>query len=299
VKLARQPGRARRVRSVLLAAALAAGLTAAQVWARNEARRTLVVCADPNNLPFSDRAGHGFENELAKLLARDMHARIEYVWWAQRRGYVRHTLDEARCDVWPGVARGVERISTTQPYYRSTYVFVARADKHLDRLSLDDPRLRSLVIGVQMIGDNAMNTPPAQALAARGITSNVRGYMLYGDYGRANPPAAIVEAVAKGDIDVALVWGPLAGYFAQRSRVALQLTPVSAQDPATENAMVYDVSMGVRSDRPALFTEICADLEKDKPAIDALLHRFHVPQSSASAFNSASVRQITATGATN
>jgi mxaJ protein len=298
VKLARQPGRARRVRSVLLAAALAAGLTAAQVWARNEARRTLVVCADPNNLPFSDRAGHGFENELAKLLARDMHARIEYVWWAQRRGYVRHTLDEARCDVWPGVARGVERISTTQPYYRSTYVFVARADKHLDRLSLDDPRLRSLVIGVQMIGDNAMNTPPAQALAARGITSNVRGYMLYGDYGRANPPAAIVEAVAKGDIDVALVWGPLAGYFAQRSRVALQLTPVSAQDPATENAMVYDVSMGVRSDRPALFTEICADLEKDKPAIDALLHRFHVPQSSASAFNSASVRQIAATGAT-
>jgi mxaJ protein len=274
---------------VLLAAAFVAVSSAApQVWAEDIARRTLVVCADPNNLPFSDHAGHGFENELVKLLAHDMHARIEYVWWAQRRGYVRHTLDEARCDVWPGVARGVERISTTQPYYRSTYVFVARAD----------PRLRSLVIGVQMIGDNAMNTPPAQALAARGITSNVRGYMLYGDYGRANPPAAIVEAVAKGDIDVALVWGPLAGYFAQRSRVALQLTPVSAQDPATENAMVYDVSMGVRSDRPALFTEICADLEKDKPAIDALLHRFHVPQSSASAFNSASVRQIAATGAT-
>jgi mxaJ protein len=288
----------RRIHTVLLAAALAVILAAPRVWAHEDAARTLVVCADPNNLPFSDRAGHGFENKLVKLLARDMHARIDYVWWAQRRGYVRHTLDEARCDLWPGVARGVERLATTQPYYRSTYVFVARADKNLNGLSLDDPRLSSLVIGVQMIGDNAMNTPPAQALATRGITSNVRGYMLYGDYGRANPPAAIVDAVAKGDIDVALVWGPLAGYFAQRSRVALQLTPVTAKDPATENMMVYDVSMGVRSDRPALFTEISADLAKDKPAIDALLQRFGVPRSSASAFNSGRVQQIAATGTT-
>lgn len=299
MRLPRQPWRTRRVRTVLLAAAFVAVSSAApQVWAEDIARRTLVVCADPNNLPFSDHAGHGFENELVKLLAHDMHARIEYVWWAQRRGYVRHTLNEARCDLWPGVARGVERIATTPPYYRSTYVFVARADKHLNGLSLDDPRLRSLVIGVQMVGDNATNTPPAQALATRGITTNVRGYMLYGDYGRASPPAAIVDAVAKGDVDVALVWGPLAGYFAQRSRAALQLIPVTAKDPATENTMVYDVSMGVRSDRPALLTEISADLEKDKPAIEALLHRFHVPQSSASAFNSPGEQQIAATGAT-
>lgn len=249
------------------------------------AERTLVVCADPNNLPFSNRAGEGLENALVKLLASSMHARIEYVWWAQRRGYVRHTLSEARCDIWPGVAHGVERIATTAPYYRSTYVFVARADKHLTGLSLDDPRLQSLVIGVQMVGDNATNTPPAQALAARGLTSNVRGYMLYGDYGRANPPAAIVDAVARGDIDMALVWGPLAGYFAQRSPVPLKLTPVISQDPATQKAMVYDVSVGVRADRPALFGEISADLEKDRSAIDALLQRFHVPRSQALAFN--------------
>ncbi len=278
--LEKLPGSALFAVVLLLASAPAATQTA------DSGGRTLVVCADPNNLPFSNRAGAGLENQLVKLLASNMHAHIEYVWWAQRRGYVRHTLNEARCDVWPGVARGVERIATTQPYYRSTYVFVARADRHFDGLSIDDPRLKSLVIGVQMVGDNAMNTPPAQALAARGLTANVRGYMLYGNYGRANPPAAIIDAVARGNIDVALVWGPLAAYFAQRSRVALQLTPVTARDPATQKSMVYEVSVGVRADRPVLFQEISHDLEQDKAAIRALLRRYRVPQSSESAFNS-------------
>ena len=115
---------------------------------------------------------------------------------------------------WPGVATGVDMLATTRPYYRSTYVFVTRADRGLDIGSFDDPRLRTLKIGVQMIGDDCVNTPPAHALARRGIIDNVRGYMLYGDYAQPNPPAAIVEAVAAGDIDVAVVWGPLAGYFA-------------------------------------------------------------------------------------
>jgi mxaJ protein len=250
-----------------------------------ESARQLVVCADPNNLPFSNRAGQGFENKLVELLARDLNARVSYVWWAQRRGYARRTLNEAKCDIWPGVASGVDNVATTAPYYRSTYVFVTRADKPLQGLTLDDTRLKSLSIGVQMVGDNAMNTPPAHALASRGLIANVRGYMLYGDYDRPNPAAAIVKAVAHGQIDVALVWGPLAGYFAHRSGVPLRLEPVTAEAGASEWPMVYDISMGLRPGVPGLRAQVEAALEEEKPAIHALLSAYHVPQTSAASFD--------------
>ena len=180
------------------------------------AAKDLRVCADPNNLPFSNRAGQGFENKIAEVIAQHLGETVSYTWWAQRRGFARNTLKSDLCDLWLGVASGVETLATTRPYYRSTYVFVTRADRHLNIASFDDPRLRQLRIGVQMIGNDAQNTPPTHALARRGIVDNVRGYLIYGDYRTANPPAAIIDAVAKGDVDVAVVWGPLAGYFAQR-----------------------------------------------------------------------------------
>jgi mxaJ protein len=239
---------------------------------------TLVVCADPNNLPFSNRAQQGFENALVDLLAKDMHARVSYVWWAQRRGYVRNTLNEEKCDIWPGVATGVGKLITTRPYYRSTYEFVTRADEPLAGLSLDDERLRTLNIGVQMIGDNAMNTPPAHSLARRGITQNVRGYMLYGDYTKPNPPAAIIQAVAKGEIGVALVWGPLAGYFAARSPVALRLEPVTPAIDARQWPMTYEISIGVRRSERALRDRLDSLLSLEKSRIAKLLGEYHVPQ---------------------
>jgi mxaJ protein len=237
----------------------------------------LVVCADPNNLPFSNRAGEGFENKIVGLVARDMGAKISYVWWAQRRGFARNTLNEGKCDVWPGVASGVDKMATTRPYYRSTYVFVTRAGSALQGLTLDDARLKSLIIGVQMIGNDAMNTPPAHSLARRGLVENVRGYMLYGDYQEPNPPAAIVDAVAAGEIDVALVWGPLAGFFANRSAIPLRLEPVTPQLDDAAWPMVYGISMGVRRDNLELCRRIDAILDKEKPAIDALLRLYHVP----------------------
>jgi mxaJ protein len=249
--------------------------------------RVLLVCADPNNLPFSSRAGEGFENKLVALLAHDMDARVKYVWWAQRRGYVRRTLNEAKCDIWPGVATGVDNVTTTRPYYRSTYVFVTRSDKALKGLTLDDARLKSLSIGVQMIGDNATNTPPAHALAARGLIDNVRGYMLFGDYQQPNPSATIIDAVARGDIDVALVWGPLAGFFAHRSEVPLRLEPVTAQTGIEQWPMVYDISVGIRPGSSSLRTHIEAILDRERPAIVALLRAYHVPQAQAPGFDPA------------
>jgi len=237
----------------------------------------LTVCADPNNLPFSNRAGEGFENRLAAMIAHDLGRQVRYVWWAQRRGYVRNTLGEKKCDIWPGVASGVEMVATTRPYYRSTYVFVTRADRPLDRLTLDDPRLRKLRVGVQMVGDDAMNTPPAHAMAARGMTDNVRGFMLYGDYAHPDPPAEIVRAVGDRRVDVAIVWGPLAGYFARKSPVPLRLEPVTPWLDDARWPMVYDISMGVRKDDPGLKQQVETILARRRSAIAQLLDRYGVP----------------------
>lgn len=239
--------------------------------------RPLLVCADPNNLPFSNRAGEGFENKLVQMIGRDLGRPVQYLWWAQRRGYVRNTLKDRRCDVWPGVASGVDMLATTRPYYRSTYVFVSRADRHLDITSFDDAKLHTLTIGVQMIGDDAANTPPAHALSRRGIIQNVRGYMLYGDYSRPNPPAAIVEAVDRGDIDVAVVWGPLAGFAARRAAHPMTLTPVKPWLDGPQLPMVYDISMGVRRDDVKLRAQLDEELERLRPRIQALLQSEGVP----------------------
>lgn len=239
--------------------------------------RTLTVCADPNNLPFSNRAGEGFENRIAELVARDLSANLEYVWWAQRRGYARNTVNADKCDVWAGVATGVDMLATTAPYYRSTYVFVTRADRALSGLTLDDERLHQLSIGVQMVGNDANNTPPAHALARRGITQNVRGFMLYGDYQKPNPPSAIMAAVASGKVDVALVWGPLAGYFAKQSRTKLRLEPVTPTVDGGYWPMTFDIGMGIRKNTPELKRSIEAALRKEKAAIDHTLRAYGVP----------------------
>lgn len=239
--------------------------------------KVLRVCADPNNLPFSNSKGEGFENKLAELVAKDLGKTVQYTWWAQRRGYVRNTLKGRMCDLWPGVATQVDMVATTQPYYRSTYVFVTRADRRLDIASFDDPRLKKLTIGVQMVGNDAQNTPPAHALARRGIVKNVRGYMLYGDYAKPNPPAEIVEAVDRGDIDVAVVWGPLAGYFAAKAAHPLKLTPVQPWLDGPQWPMVFDISMGTRRDDPELLKTLDGVLERRTGEVKALLAAYHVP----------------------
>jgi mxaJ protein len=236
----------------------------------------LTVCADPNDLPFSNQARQGFENKIAQLIALDLHHPLRYVWWSQRRGFVRKTLGAAQCDLWLGVAHGMAQVVSTSPYYRSTYVFVTRAANGLTGLTLDDPRLRSLLIGVQMLGTESNNTPPAHALAERGIIANVRGFMVYGDASQANPSAAILDALARREIDVALVWGPQAGFYARHASVALHLEPVTpATDPSAP--MTYEISMAVRTEGP-LRPLIEASLKTEGPRIHAILDEYGVPQ---------------------
>jgi mxaJ protein len=260
--------------------------TAAQTQAQQPASQpkferpagVLRVCADPNNLPFSNERGEGFENKLAELLAADLHERLEYTWWAQRRGFFRNTLKAGVCDVVLGVPSSFELAATTAPYYRSTYVFVYRKGKGLSVASFDDPVLREVKVGVQLVGDDGADTPPVHALTARGIVQNMRGYTLYGDYKEPNPPARVVEAVAKGDVDVAVVWGPLAGYFARRQRVPLTVVPVSPQFDLPFLPFVYDISMGVRRGDEDLRQQLDSFLERRRPDIERILDEYGVPR---------------------
>jgi mxaJ protein len=238
--------------------------------------RELRVCADPNNLPFSNEHLEGFENKIAALIAEELHADVAYTWWAQRRGFIRNTLKANDCDLVAGTAFGPPMLAATKPYYRSSYVFVTRPDTP-EITSLDDSTLRSLKIGVHLIGDDGFNVPPAHALAQRGIVANVRGYTLYGDYREPNPPARLIEAVASGAIDVAIAWGPLGGYFAALQNPPLRVTPMH---PSVDGPfpMTFAISMGVRRDHPAFKQEMEEVLQRRRTDVDAILDAFHVPR---------------------
>jgi mxaJ protein len=242
------------------------------------AQPSLRVCADPNNLPFSNRAGEGFENRIAEMLAADRHARLEYTWWAQRRGFVRNTLGAGACDVVIGVPTTLELTRTTRPYYRSAYVFVSKAARGLGVRSFDDARLRDLKIGVQMIGDDFNNSPPAHALASRGIVKNVVGYSVYGDYARPSPLSEIVSAVDRGEVDIAVVWGPTAGYFARSTRSALTLTPVASHTDSPTQSFAFDMSMGVRREDAALGRSLDDFLTRRRSDVETILDRYGIPR---------------------
>jgi mxaJ protein len=259
------------ITAVLFTLLVALGNTAA-------AERELRVCADPNNLPFSNNRGEGFENRIAELIARELDASLRYTWWAQRRGFVRNTLREGACDVIIGVPAGYDPVLTTKPYYRSTYVFVSRRQSGFALDSFDDPRLRTLRIGVHLMGDDGANAPPAHALARRGIITNVIGYSIYGDYTQPNPPARLIEAVASGDIDIAVAWGPLAGYFAPREPTPLDIVPVSPAIDPPALRMTFAIAMGVRKSDSAFRDELNQLVDRRQKEITTILDRYGVPR---------------------
>lgn len=239
--------------------------------------RELRVCADPNNLPFSNEEGEGFENRMAEMIAEDFGAELSYTWWAQRRGFIRNTLNAGVCDVVMGLPAGYELVETTEPYYRSTYVYVYRQESGLDLSSMRDPRLKELKVGVHLIGDDGANTPPAHALGSLGIVDNVSGYMIYGDYREPNPPARIIDAVASGKLDVAAVWGPLGGYFAKHAPVPMEAVPITGTEEFPSLRFAFSIAMGVRKDDQALKEDLNAALARRQEDIRAVLAEYGVP----------------------
>ena len=235
------------------------------------------VCADPNNLPFSNQKGEGFENKIAELIGKRLGLPVEYTWFAQRRGFFRNTLREGLCDAVIGAPEKFERADSTDPYYYSSYVFVSRRDRKLEVTSLDDPLLKSLKIGVQTIGDDSLNTPPAHLLADRGIIQNVVGYSVYGEYTEPNPPAKIVDAVAKKDVDIAVVWGPLAGYFAAKEPAKLDVRPI-APDPNAKLPYAFGISIAVRYGNDEFKEQLNKILDENRGEIERILNEYHIPR---------------------
>ena len=240
-------------------------------------RRQLRVCADGNNLPFSNERGEGFENKLAELIARDLSAEVTYVWAPQRRGFFRNTLNANLCDVVMGVPTKLDMVATSRPYYRSGYVFVY--GPHAPRVkSLDAPDLHQLRIGLPLVGDDGANPPPVLALAARGLIPNIHGYSVYGDYRVDSPPAELVRALRRGDIDIAVAWGPLGGYYATHPSPALAYTLIPEKEAPPGLTFSFDISLGVRHADKSLLAEFNAILAKHQHQIDRLLNRYSVPR---------------------
>jgi mxaJ protein len=240
------------------------------LWLISGNAAELRVCAEPDNLPFSREDESGFENRIARVVAKELGAALRYVWAPQRRGFVRKTFGEGRCDVWMGVPAGFERMLTTKPYYRSTYVFVFSQTR---LVSFDDANLGKLRIGVQLPGDDLAATPAGHALAARGAVNNVVGFTVYGEH-----PAGqrIVEAIAAGRLDAALVWGPAAGFFAREKNLHVAVAYAPAEVAALP--FQFSISVGVRKGQNALRDQLNAALERRRGEIDAILDEYSVPR---------------------
>jgi len=242
-----------------------------------QSQSPLRVCADPNNLPFSNAKEQGFENRIAALVAREMGRPLVYVWAPQRRGFVRTTLNAGRCDVIMGVPGKYGPVQTTRAYYRSSYAFVSRQDRHLPIRSFDDERLRKLTVGIQITGEDYENPPAAQALAARHMVQNVRGYPVYGDYSTSDPQREIVDAVADGRVDIAVVWGPVAGYYARREPAIVRVAPVQADANGPASAFAFDIAMGVRRGDAALREALDTIIVRRGSQIRRILSTYGVP----------------------
>jgi mxaJ protein len=238
----------------------------------------LRVCADPNNLPYSNDQKQGFENQLAALIGKDLNMQISYFWFPQREAFFKKTLNSGVCDVVMGVPAGFDEADTTYPYYSSSYVFISRRDRHLHITSFDDPRLRTLKIGVHVLGEQDDSLPPVHAFTSRGIVRNLVGFSIFGNLNEKNPPADLIKAVADGKVDIAVAWGPLAGYFMRQSRVPLEITPIDG-DPTLPNLPFhFDIAIGVREGDHALKQSLDAELARRRATIHKILNSYGIPQ---------------------
>lgn len=239
---------------------------------------SLRICADPNNLPYSNQQQQGFENHIAELMGKDLGMQVSYFWFPQRGAFFKKTLNSGMCDVVMGVPLGIDEASTTRPYYRSTYVFVTRRDHALHISSFDDPRLRTLKIGVHILGDQDDSLPPVHALISRGIVRNLVGFSIFGSLDEKNPSADLIKAVEDRQVDAAVAWGPLAGYFARQSRVPLDITPIIG-DPQNPNLPFrFDIAIGVREADTTLKDRLDLELTRRHTKIEQILRSYGIPQ---------------------
>ncbi len=230
--------------------------------------RVFRVCADPSNLPFSNQQGQGFENKLAELFAHKLNEPVSYTYFPQVMGFVRNTLNALRCDVIMGTAVGDTTVQTTTPYYHTTYALLFRPNSGFDGIkSLEDPRLKGKHIGV------VAGTPPATVLAADGLMANATPYPLTVDTRVTSSPKMMTDDLVAGRIDAGVLWGPMAGYFAQLVTPHLVVVPLLKEGPR----MDFRIAMGVRRADQDWKRKLNRLIAENQPEIDKILATYGVP----------------------
>ena len=237
----------------------------------------LRVCAAPNNLPFSNAREQGFENEMAQLVARDLGVRLRYVWRPQGRGFMVNALSSGVCDLVMSLPADSQGVTATSPYYGSSYVLVMRKNSGLELRSLDDRRLGRLRIGVHVMGNSYADVPPVRALARNGVVGNITSYPLYADSSGPRPQPDLIRAVQIGDIDVAVAWGPIAGYLAKDSIEPLEIVPIAADAETRDLDIAFDVAMGVGEQNEKLAGKLNTFIAEHGKEIRQILNSHGVP----------------------
>jgi quinoprotein dehydrogenase-associated probable ABC transporter substrate-binding protein len=258
----------------LAAAAVPLAAQDATLRPKTENAGVLRVCADPDNMPASNDKGEGYENKIAQLIAKEWHSTVEYAWWPVRRGFFARGLNGRYCDVAMSAPAGLDMAATTKPYFRSAYVIVYRKDSGLSLTSLTDPAWKKLKIGVNLLNSDAENTPPAMAMSAHGVVGNLVGFTTF--YSDINRPDDIIKAVINKQVDAAIVWGPVAGYFAKQSSVPLVLNPVLS-DSTSNIPFAFSMAMGVRRRDHDLRDSLQTVIDRKRPEIEAILRDYAVP----------------------
>jgi mxaJ protein len=234
----------------------------------------LRVCADPDNLPSSDSTGAGLENKLAELMAKTWNSKLQYIWWAAPRGMMR-MLNGYYCDVTLQMPVLSDMAGVTRPYYRTSYVMVQRKDAPHQITGLDDPALKIMKIGVHLFASDGENSPPAMALSSHGVVGNLVGFSTT-YIGGMNHPEDIIRAVVDGGVDVAFVWGPIAGYYAKQIGADLVLTPIES-DSVSGIPFSYSMGMATRRRERQFKDSLEKFLTTKAPEIRDLLQQFGIP----------------------
>ena len=263
-------------------AALVVPLAAAQAPPDAPERKALKVCQDPNNLPFSNTGGEGFENKIAELFGRDLGLPVSYYGFPNRMNFIRNTLryklptDDYPCDIVMGVPAGFDQVSVTKPYYRSTYSLVYPKGKGLDAirssddlLALPRDRLATLRIGLYD------RSPASQWLARHDLVDRGVPYPMMSADPAQYPGQLIERDLEQGRIDVAIVWGPIAGFFARRVHSPELVVVPMRSEPGL--AFDFAMAMGVRYGEPAWKQQVEALLAKHRSEIQAILRDYGVP----------------------
>jgi quinoprotein dehydrogenase-associated probable ABC transporter substrate-binding protein len=265
----------------ILASALACGVIALQpaaAYAQTSDPGALELvdpdvfraCGDPRNLPFSNDKGEGFENKLAELFAAKLGKKLSYTYYPQATGFVRMTLGSYRCDIIMGFPQGDDQAQLTVPYYKTTYALVIKPGSGLeDVATIEDPRLKDRRIGV------VARTPPSTNMAMSGLLARAKSYPLFVDTRTDSSAQAMMDDLARGDIDCGILWGPLAGYYARQANPPLIVVPLTKE--TTGPPMTFRIGMAVRPADQEWKRTLNKLILENQTEINRLLLSYNIP----------------------